>query len=463
MDAVLFGANAYDDNTYSLPAVRLENYYAEATPGRGRPYRLLPTPGLVPHNSLLKESCRGLFQTDGLIGGDILSANGGRLWRVNEAGTQTNIGTMASDAYNAEFAASQTQLVMTSGGTAYTVTGTSVTAVTIANATGSIVSCAEIAQRHLYLEDGTGRIHISDVANAGSVSAFVTAEAEPDNLYAITVLGDRVLAMGTQSIEAFFSTGDYAAPLATSPGGVIPRGIMGRAAWSQADFGLFIVGDDGIVYRFDNYTPTRISTNFIEREIERSAASRDRISMWTYTQGGHPMVGVEIPGRGTYVYDVATRSWHRRRRLNADDYEASHWVNAWGRTYAGSASLGKLYRADSEVYTENNRTVRRVATALVPIEDGRPRIKNLTIEAQAGVGLVSGQGSDPQIMLRVAYDGKSFGPEIMRSVGEIGDYKKKVVYAPLGRAEPPVLAFEIAVTDPVPVTIGAAKINLARP
>jgi hypothetical protein len=72
------------------------------------------------------------------------------------------------------------------------------------------------------------------------------------------------------------------------------------------------------------------------------------------------------------------------------------------------------------------------------------------------------EGVDPQVMLRFSNDGgKTWGTELMRSTGKVGEYGKRVRWERLGRARRRV--FEISTSDPVPYRITGAAIELGQP
>ena len=58
-------------------------------------------------------------------------------------------------------------------------------------------------------------------------------------------------------------------------------------------------------------------------------------------------------------------------------------------------------------------------------------------------------GWDPQVMLRISNDGgKTWGPELWRSAGKMGEYTKRVSWNRMGSARRRV--FEVTMTDPIP-------------
>ena len=77
---------------------------------------------------------------------------------------------------------------------------------------------------------------------------------------------------------------------------------------------------------------------------------------------------------------------------------------------------------------------------------------------EGGVGLNTGQGSDPQVMLRVSKDfGQTWSNEMWRSMGKIGKYATRVLWRRLGKARDWV--FEVTISDPVKVVIIGANIK----
>jgi len=74
---------------------------------------------------------------------------------------------------------------------------------------------------------------------------------------------------------------------------------------------------------------------------------------------------------------------------------------------------------------------------------------------EAGVGLLTGQGSDPQVMMQYSKDGgNTWSNEVWESFGQIGEYGVRATFGPFGRARDWVFRFRV--TDPVKtVFIGA--------
>lgn len=80
------------------------------------------------------------------------------------------------------------------------------------------------------------------------------------------------------------------------------------------------------------------------------------------------------------------------------------------------------------------------------------------LDLEAGVGLTTGQGSDPQIMLRWSDDGgHTWSDEHWVSAGARGQYKHRAIWRRLGRSRDRV--FEVTVSEPIAWNLLAAYLQ----
>jgi len=83
------------------------------------------------------------------------------------------------------------------------------------------------------------------------------------------------------------------------------------------------------------------------------------------------------------------------------------------------------------------------------------------LDLDPGQGAVTGQGANPQVMMRMSDDGgKTWGIERWRSAGKIGEYGTRVRWDRLGRARRRV--FEVVMTDPIAWRLTGAYVELAQ-
>ena len=85
-------------------------------------------------------------------------------------------------------------------------------------------------------------------------------------------------------------------------------------------------------------------------------------------------------------------------------------------------------------------------------------VSRMELILESGLGTASGQGSDPQVMLRSSVNAKTWSDERLASAGAMGEYAAQVVWTRL----PSSLKMwvpEITVTDPIPWRIMGAEID----
>jgi hypothetical protein len=127
------------------------------------------------------------------------------------------------------------------------------------------------------------------------------------------------------------------------------------------------------------------------------------------------------------------------------------------------SDTGALYRMSSSISTDvGGAGIRRLrrAPALVK-ENQRVFYSAFELDLEPGLGLVTGQGSDPQVMARWSDDGgKTWGSERMRSAGALGQYGRRVRWNRCGSGRRRV--FEVAVSDPIPWRVTGAWLTLGQ-
>jgi hypothetical protein len=166
------------------------------------------------------------------------------------------------------------------------------------------------------------------------------------------------------------------------------------------------------------------------------------------------ITGSDLPT--TLVYDLATQLWHERAYLNAGNLEQHLGVcfmHAFGKKIIGSRVDGKLYHMSLDIYSDAGNALLRRRTYTHLIDELKPiRYSELKIGFETGVGLQTGQGSNPLASLRISKDGaRTWGNSYTTSIGAVGKYQTEVNFRRLGIASQ--CTFEISVSDPIKVAI----------
>ena len=163
----------------------------------------------------------------------------------------------------------------------------------------------------------------------------------------------------------------------------------------------------------------------------------------------------------TFAFDATTGLWHEF----SSGTEGGRWVGQYGSLVNGhflvsDYSAGRIYFLDPEAYADYDQVmVREVITRHVFSDYDRSSVYKLGVDFETGVGLVSGQGSDPQVMLQVSRDnGRTWGNELWRSLGEVGDYARRVWWTRLGRSRD--WLFRLRMSDPVRTVIAGGSLKV---
>jgi hypothetical protein len=129
----------------------------------------------------------------------------------------------------------------------------------------------------------------------------------------------------------------------------------------------------------------------------------------------------------------------------------------YGIHFVSDYENGKVYKQSTAYKDDNGDPLLRRRIFRGPYKDGRAIvIDELFIDMETGVGLDgSGQGTDPQAMLRYSVDGgNAWSSEMWEAMGPIGDRTTQTRFRRLGSGHD--WAFELSVSDPVDVIIKGA-------
>ena len=274
---------------------------------------------------------------------------------------------------------------------------------------------------------------------------------------------------GESTTEVWFDSGDVDFPFSRIDGAFMEVGCSAAASVAKIDNSIYWLGNDergnGTVWRANGYTPSRLSTHAIEHQL--STYSRiDDAKAFAYQQAGHSFYVLTFPtANRTWAYDVATGLWHERAWHDSAGIQHRHRANCFasfaGRLLVGDWENGNIYALDLDTYTDNGDAIHRIR---VSPHISHPDYRwlffaSLQVDLESGVGLVEGQGSDPQAMLQWSDDGAhTWSNERWASIGAMGHYKCRTAWNRLGKSRDRV--FRLSITDPVKVIILGASADV---
>jgi len=278
---------------------------------------------------------------------------------------------------------------------------------------------------------------------------------------------------GSNSVEVWYDAGATPFPMARIQGAFLEVGCAAAYSVAKLDNSVFWLGADargrGIVYRANGYTPTRISTNAVEYAIQNYSNISDAIG-YTYQQDGHPFYVLIFPSaQATWVFDVSTNLWHERAGFDNGQF-TRHRSNCQmafnNKIVVGDYDNGNIYAFDLTNYADNG-AIQKWLRSWRALPTGQNNLKrtahhSLQLDAETGVGINNGQGSDPQVMLRWSDDGgHTWSNEHWKSMGAIGGYGYRTIWRRLGMTDKiRDRVYEVSGTDPVKIAIMGAELYI---
>lgn len=463
---IQFATQSYKSRSLPVSSQRCVNMYAEAQPqGAKTPVAVFGCPGLTSFTTCGNGPVRGMKTMAGIL--YVLS--GTALYSVTAAGVATAVGNAVTGTGLVSMSENGTQLMIVNGTSGWV----------FSQAAGfQLVSNPNFFSANtvtffdgffVFDRKNTNQFFISGLLDGTDYTGtdFASAEVQPDYVVAIVNQQENLLIFGQQTIETWYDAGNVNFPFQRYDGATIERGCGAPLTVVKEDNSVFFLGDDLMFYRLNGVIPVRISTHAIEYEWSTYAVTSDA-TCWSYTFQGHKWLVLTFHTAGkTWIYDIATSLWHERESWDTNNNTYTRWranchAVAYGKDLVGDAFSGTVGYIDQTVYTEYGNIMEGMMIAPT-IHSDRKRvfISCLELDMETGVGLTSGQGSDPQVMLSWSNDGgRSWTqPQPWNSLGKVGTYLTRLRWTRQGQARQ--RTYRVHISDPVKRTLISANAELS--
>ena len=414
--------------------------------------------------------CRGQH----VMAGIQYSVHGNTLYTTSATKISTVIGTI-SGSKRVVMADNGTKLVIVvPGGNSYTYEGTTLAQIT--DVDFQVSDTVSFYRGFFVFTTTDGKQLFTSNLNQPSVFDaldFGSAEGDPDRIITQILNNDELTVLGEETSEVFKLVGGVGFPLQIIPGAFDQKGAHSKYGVIAFDNTFLFIGggenEKTAVWRkTSSSNSTKISDNAIDTLIQEF--NKDEIAesfLMTYTQRGQLLAiltinSIRIPSR-TFVYNgtasvLAGKSVWFEYQTGVDDnsWRVNSIVKAYGEFLCGDAIDGRIGILDKTKYTDYDDVMfRQMSTA--PFSQNGSTLFAGEFEAtfESGVGLTSGQGSDPIVRMDYSDDGaRTFGSEFGRSIGKIGKYEQQSIWKRQG-SFPVSRTIRLTITDPV-------KANLIR-
>ena len=459
--------------TYKLDSVaadcqRLVGMYPELneakTAPNGEKGRFVSVPGLRPYLTM-GGTIRGAFTAST---GDLYVVAGTKFFLVAKTGTVTELGTLLTGTSRVSMDDNGLEVCLVDGTYGYTFNFASQTFARIT--AGGFVAASAVRHIDGYFvanQVGTKKFMISGLLDGTAWDAldFASIEGTPDDLLTLEVLNKQVWFFKGKSIEVWYDSGAASFPFERITGGLIQVGCA--SPYCVATLGTTVIWLDsgasgqGVVWAANGYVPERISTHAIERAIQ-GVRDLSGAYAWSYQDGGHSFYCLTIPySDTTWCYDLATGLWHERVSLDSHNRRGpcrvTHHAFAYNRHFV--AGEAELYRLDHDYHQDGAYPLLRLRTSPHLNSSGKRLFcSKFQLDMETGV-VLDGGAAEPQAMLRWSDDrGHTWSGIRTVPIGKIGAFNARAIWRRLGSGTDRV--FEVSITDPVPVSILGADLEI---
>ena len=390
----------------------------------------------------------------------------GTFYEINNAGVETSRGTINTTSGNVCITDNGKQVLIVDGtnGYIYTIATTTLTQIASANFPNGATTCDFIGGFFLVDDpNNNGRFYKSASYDGTTWAStdFATAESNPDALVRVFVNQAIAHLLGKVTTEFWYLSGALDFPFSPIQGSTIEWGLA--AKWSLAKMGgrtTFLAQNiEGHVQvvRLNGFQPEPISTPELESLFDTYTVS-DAVA-FTYMLGGHEFYEISfVTNNVTWLYDATTSAmagipvWSQLKS-GSGRHVAQFYVNFQNRNLVTDYSTGNIYELKDSVYTDNGTMIQWLLRSKhVAQETNNVSVGRLWVDMETGVGLATGQGSNPQVAMRYSKDGgHTWSAELWRSLGAMGKYLTRLLWLRLGAARDWV--FELSGSDPVKIAI----------
>ena len=398
--------------------------------------------------------------------GRAFAVSGIELYEVDSAGTVTLRGTLNAGSSTVTIDENGSQLAICDSQYVYIFTyATNVFAAVTDPDLPSAGTLCFLDGYFIVSKNLSGAFYISSLygGTAWAPLDFATAESSPDSLVRVFNGVGQLWLFGDTTTEIWTNIGGTGFPFARISGAKIEVGCAAAHSVVSLDNSIFWLGKDvrgnGVVYRANGFSPQRISTHAIEYKLQ-SLSTLSTMRGYSYQQDGHSFYVLTDGSATTIVYDTATQMWHERGFISSGvigaDRASTHMF-AFNKNIVGDRTNANLYELSLEAFSDSDAALVRQRTFTHLSNNGeRFSIKSLLVDFEYGVGLQTGQGSDPQCWLEVSKDGGlTWGRKLYAGIGPVVVRNKRAIWHKIGNFDRQV-TFRVSISDPVKVSICGA-------
>jgi hypothetical protein len=455
---------SYLSQSKPLSSQQTINFYPKSTPLAKEKFVMFSFPGLK-----LSGTSAGIDRGLHRMAEILYQVKGQTLFRIAKDGVHTSLGAiagtdrciMANDGLNLFIVSAS------SGVFKYNSDDNVITLVTDSNIVGA-KSVAFINNQFIYTNDLFSVVsNVGDGSTANGLN-IIGEESLPDNMVRDYIFDDIIYRASERSIVAWYNSGVGNPPIEKLQGRIFQVGLAAINSIDRTDDALYWLGDDFSIYQSSAGAKLKISTDAISNEIQGYSTVSDAIAN-VFTIDGINFYCINFPSGGkTFVLNetLGQQGWFELSSgTNGGNYQGASFLGCYGKTFVADVSNGNVYTLDAKTYTNNGDSIKRVRTTgsvnsePFGVNGKMTQMSKAKFIMESGVGLISGQGEDPRIMVEYSDDGGfTWKHGSWPRVGRLGERTLQIEFYNLTKFYDRI--FRISTTDPVAYSIFSATIDL---
>jgi len=437
-----------------------KNWYPELTPGGLNDAILLPWKGSQAFGST---TASGGDRGTHIYKNEWYQVKGSTLYLIGSGGTYTSKGTIGGAAtcvFSNSIVGSSELMVIAAGTAVYTYDGTTLTTTSVVSSTVTYLN-----SKSIYATGGQ-EFSVSGASGPGTITSTGSAESSPDDLLRPYAFQQWVWMFCETSVEPFYDSGaTTGTPLKRVDSAIKQKGLGGLYTVANTDQFLYFLGDDFNVYRLSQGGITNISTPSLVNNIKTLNA--DRALAYTLVNDNQDFYILKFETGLTYVFSEQLNEWFNLSTgVNDGPYLAQSYQRVYDKDLAIDGSTGDAIELLDDLREDLGQTIqrRRVFPPFTSKQAGMPYGKRLLMSKikfalQTGQGIVSGQGSDPRIMVEFSLDGgETWSTERWVKTGKMGKFLIQAIYNQMVTFDE--ITFRVTVSDPVFSSLHDASIDV---
>lgn len=483
-----FFTGTYEYNSRDVSARKLLNVYPESTQGQGKSdVILVGTPGQKRFSDFSAEyigaGCRGLHWTStnrlfGFFGQYLLEIlpNGNKVERFVGVNYPTQVSfcddglyMLWVDGFSMYYMDLETNIV--SAVDAAQIDFDRPTKIVYTNGRAIVINADDTIKGEENAQTRNwNRFYWSELRDIKTWNPlnFATAETSADALVSITVRDNDIWLFGERSYEIWrHNDQDPDLPYQYVGGSSAEIGCIAPNSVATISNSVCWLGSSSAglnqIFISEGNSAKNITTNPISQFLTESINKTQDAIGFIYTQETHTFyVLTFFQLNRTFVYDLSTGLWHERSTRDEKYNIHNRWrvvycTFAFNQIICADIITATLYVLKPDQYVDELNGNKQVPIVRIiqsgPINDSENnkefQIINFEVDMETGTGLNDiVQGYNPQIMLQLSKDGGySWGNELWRPLGKIGETQTRVQWRALGRARE--LTYRIQFSEPV--------------